>query len=54
MCLKNLNTQNYADISGKVKEKKRESAEVQITNLSNPRENTVELEKTLKKELHEH
>ena len=53
VCLRNLNTQNYADISRKVKEKKMELAEVQITNLSNPGENTVELEKALIKELHE-
>ena len=53
VCLRNLNTQNYADISRKVKEKKMELAEVQITNLSNPGENTVEQEKTLIKELHE-
>ena len=45
-CLKNLNTCNYADITGRVKAKRNELAEVQLLNLtSHSNADSVELEK---------
>ena len=51
--LRSFNKFKYADISGKVKEKRRELAEVQLQNLSTPTPGLVELEKILNLELHE-